>query len=119
MLDHHIIIFYISIAVTVVAFILAIIIMMRYMFKQLQLCKEVQDKLLKTFKLMEQAHEITLEALKSTEAFLKHTAETCTDQQEITDRMYAKLSRLEEETIDLTERVRCIESEMSFTDDCR
>lgn len=118
MIDHHII-FYTSIATAVIALIFANVVIMRYFLNQIKLFKESQDKLLHAFGLMEQAHEVTFEALRATESFLRYVADTYKTFEDKQADMYAKISLLEEKVKDLTDHVKSLENQHMKSDDGR
>ena len=72
-----------------------------YLIKYQSRILKVQKKLIATFDLMEHAHEVTLEALRSVEDFLKYLSENVQSQQSAQDRLYTKVNRLEEEIVNL------------------
>ena len=95
------VVYYVCMSIALISVVIAAIVMMRYTLHQLRLCKDVQGKLVATFEQMLEAHEITLEALQATEDYLKYIAERYTDQDEVQNRLCAKIHHLEEETEDV------------------
>ena len=83
----------------VIAIIFAVVI--EHLAVQLKHCKDAQTKILEVLDKMLNAHEVTLESLRATDDYLYFLAENDHSHDEIQDRLYSRVSRLEEAMLNL------------------
>lgn len=83
----------------VIAIIFAVVI--EHLTTQLRHCRDAQIKILEVLDKMSKAHEVTLDTLRATDNYLYYLAENDHSHDEIQDRLYSKVNRLEEAVLDL------------------